>query len=356
MEETVITQPTEATPPPAPVAAPETPAAPALPENRRDLIARELKSPTPRQVNGRPRDTAGKFAPSDPAAASPLPDSQFPTPQASSPKPPAMPKSLRLELQPHWEKTPAELQAAINQREADYEKGVLPLKEKARQADELLNELRPYEMLMRAENTTAPKVIGSLLQTAAILRTGSPVQKAYAVAQTMRQFGIPIEHLQQVLSGNAPPQPQHDPQYQQLAQQVQQLTAAQQQQQEKRANSAISKFAADPKHKHFDAVSERMLTLLQNPAVMGQEVGDMSEDEKLTAAYETACRLDPAIHQQMLTEQQQAMIDADRAKTQVAQARNAAVQVKGSPSAGPSAKPNPKDRPEVIRAAIRATR
>jgi len=78
----------------------------------------------------------------------------------------------------------------------------------------------------------------------------------------------------------------------------------------------------------------------------------MSETEKLKLAYDTAIRLDPAVHQQVLAEQQA----RDQAQNRVAQARNAAVQIKGAPTAAPGSKPNPKDRREVIKNALHASR
>lgn len=289
----------------------------------------------------RQRAPDGKFAPTAP---------QFPTPQQAQPvvQRPPMPKSLKLELQPHWDTAPEPLLAAINQREQDYEKGVTPLKEKAKQADEVLNEFRPYEMLLKMENTTPSKAIGPLLQTAAILRTGTPAQKAHAVATTMRQFGIPIEHIQSILSGNGPPQPALDPQYSQLHQQVQQLTQAQQQQSEMRINRAITEFSGNPENKHFEAVQDRMAAFLSNPDTLPGFDPGMSEAERLRLAYDTSIYADPTVRAQVLAEQQAAQQQTQQASQQVVRAKQAAVQIKGSPAAGPAPKADPKDRRAVL--------
>ncbi len=351
---TVLTDETVSTSAPVSTDAPpaQVSTEPAAPVERRDFIKQQLENPSPRPSPARPRDQqTGKFVPSD---ASPATVSS--TPVVDAPPRPSMPKSLRLELAPHWEKTPAELQAAINQREADYEKGVLPLKEKARVADELLNEFKPYEQMLQREGATPQTAIRQLLQTAVLLRTGSPEQKARAVLQTMQQFNISQEHLQSVLSGNAPTQPQQDPQISYLHQQVQQLTAAQQQAQNASTLAAIKRFETDPAHKHFGAVSDRMTAILQNPATVGLDVSGMEPDERLKAAYDVACRLDPTVYQSILAEQQQAMIAANQNRTNVATARNAAVQVSGSPSAAPASKPNPNDRRSVIANAYHAQR
>jgi hypothetical protein len=77
---------------------------------------------------------------------------------------------------------------------------------------------------LRNENSTPAQAIGPLLQTAALLRTGTPQQKSQAVAQMIQQFQIPLEQVAAYFGGEAPPQ-QQDSHYNQLAQQVQQLTA-----------------------------------------------------------------------------------------------------------------------------------
>lgn len=310
--------------------------------DRREVIRAAMSGEKPtnrgKHAQYQPRET-GKFA------GPPT----FPTPE-----PPQMPKSLKRELQKHWEMSPVELRQAIHQREMDFEKGITQYKTQAQQAAEILEEFKPYEWILRNENTTPKAAISSLLQTAAILRTGTPAQKAQAAAITLQQYGIPLDAVQALL--NRAPSNQQQPQvlnphYDQLAQQVQQLqqyvSQSQQQQQqalETRAMSAIEQFAADPNNHHFEAVQDRMLTLLQAPGVLG-DLSNMTEREKLQAAYDTAVRLDPN-----LFAQQQARIQ------QVKNAKSAAVSVAGAPgsSAAPVAQTN--DRRAVIANALRAVR
>lgn len=342
MENEIIEAPAVEAPVAAPTPVPETPPVEqAVPTERRDIIAAAVKN----AQEGKPRLRAenGKFV-----------TPQFPTPETTAPRP-SMPKSLKLELAPHWDKTPAELQAAINQREADYEKGVQPLKAKAQQADTLLNEFKPYEQMLQQEGGSPQTAIRELLKTAAVFRSGNAGLKAQAVAQIMRQFAIPVEHLQQVLSGSAPTQPAIDPQISQLTQQVQQLTAAQQQQQNARSMKAVQSFASLPEHKHFDAVSERMLHLLKTPQLIGA-TEDMEESERLKLAYDAAVRLDSNVQALIATEQQAADKAKELAKLQTAKARTAAVQVKGAPAASPANKIDANDRRGTIRNAFQATR
>jgi hypothetical protein len=342
MENEVVAPDTVETP------APETPSVETQavdePQSRADTIREALsKSPTNRgkHAASQPRES-GKFAPKEP---------KFPT--ADAPTRAEMPKSLRLELKDHWEKAPPELQQAIAQREADFERGINTYKSRDAEAKAITELFQPYEWMLRNENATPATAIGPLLQTAALLRTGTPQQKSHAVAQMIQQFQIPLDQVASYFGGEQP-QPQ-DNQYNQLAQQVQQLTQhitqsqyQAQKQNESRALSVIQQFASDPANLHFEAVSDRMLQLLQAPQVLG-DTSQMSEREKLQLAYDTAVRLDPTTAQQIYAQQQQSM----QAANQVQRAKTAAVQVRGAPSASPSFVTNQSDRRAVIANALR---
>jgi hypothetical protein len=347
MENEVVAPDTIETP------APETPApapveAPAEPQSRADTIREALtKTPTNRGKHAATQNReGGKFAP------------KFPTDQTQAPqmaeKPRAeMPKSLRLELKEHWEKAPAELQQAFAQRDADYEKGITSYKQRDAEARAITEQFAPYEWILRNEGSTPSQAIGPLLQTAALLRTGTPQQKSQAVAQMIQQFQIPLEQVAAYFGGEAPPQ--QDSHYNQLAQQVQQLTAhitqsqyESQKQNENRALSVIQQFAGDPANAHFEAVQDRMLSLLQAPQVLG-DISHMSEREKLQVAYDTAVRLDPQLAQSLFAQQQQSYA----AQNQVQKAKQAAVQVRGAPGAAISGAVNQMDRRAVIANALR---
>ena len=347
MENEVVAPDTIDTPAPETLA-PAPVEAPAEPQSRADTIREALtKTPTNRgkHAASQPRE-GGKFAP------------KFPTDQTQAPqmadKPRAeMPKSLRLELKDHWEKAPAELQQAFAQRDADYEKGITSYKQRDAEARAITEQFAPYEWILRNENSTPAQAIGPLLQTAALLRTGTPQQKSQAVAQMIQQFQIPLEQVAAYFGGEAPPQ--QDSHYNQLAQQVQQLTAhitqsqyESQKQNENRALSVIQQFAGDPANAHFEAVQDRMLSLLQAPQVLG-DISHMSEREKLQVAYDTAVRLDPQLAQSLFAQQQQSYA----AQNQVQKAKQAAVQVRGAPGAAISGAVNQMDRRAVIANALR---
>ena len=346
MENEVVAPDTVETP------APETPAveAPqAEPQSRADTIREALtKTPTNRgkHAASQPRE-GGKFAPK-------FPNAENQAPQMADKPRAEMPKSLRLELKEHWEKAPAELQQAFAQRDADYEKGITSYKQRDAEARAITEQFAPYEWILRNEGSTPAQAIGPLLQTAALLRTGTPQQKSQAVAQMIQQFQIPLDQVAAYFGGEAPPQ--QDSHYNQLAQQVQQLTQhitqsqyEAQKQNENRALSVIQQFASDPANAHFEAVQDRLLSLLQAPQVLG-DISHMSEREKLQVAYETAVRLDPQLEQSLFAQQQQSYA----AQNQVQKARQAAVQVRGAPGASVSGPVSQSDRRAVIANALRS--
>jgi hypothetical protein len=280
---------------------------------------------------------------------------KFPTPDSKQPvvQAPDMPKSLKVEMKTHWEKAPPELRQAIAQREADFERGINTYKSRDAEAKAITELFQPYEWMLRNENATPATAIAPLLQTAALLRTGTPQQKSQAVAQMISQFQIPLDQVAAHFGGQPPVQDNH---YNQLAQQVQQLTQhitqsqyEAQKQNESRALSVIQQFAADPANAHFEAVQDRMLTLLQAPHVLG-DTGNMSEREKLQLAYDTAIRLDQGLSQQIFAQQQQSM----QAASQAQRAKAAAVQVKGSPGSVMNSALNQTDRRAIIANALRS--
>jgi hypothetical protein len=336
----------------AEVPAPEAPAVSTPePQSRADTIREALAKTSSDPASqsktaSQPRDK-GKFAP------------KFPTSESQAPNTPEkprvdMPKSLRLELKDHWEKAPQELQQAFAQRDADYEKGISQYKQRDAEVRAITEQFAPYEWILRNEGSTPAQAIGPLLQTAALLRTGTPQQKSQAVAQMIQQFQIPLDQVAAYFGGEAPPQ--QDSHYNQLAQQVQQLTQhitqsqyEAQKQNENRALSVIQQFASDPANAHFEAVQDRMLSLLQAPQVLG-DVSNMSEREKLQLAYDTAVRLDPQLAQSLYAQQQQNYA----AQNQVQKAKQAAVQVRGAPGGAVSGPVSQTDRRAVIANALRS--
>ncbi len=361
-EEQVISQ-AEPQTPVAPVAAPPVPAepaAPAQPLTRRDQLSEAFKKPPTergRHAQFQPREEKGKFVPGAPVV-----------PVTPVTRPPLL-AALKKEIEPHWNAAPVELLQEIVRREEDHVKGVEPLKARAKQADELLEEFKPYEAMLSAEGGTPRTAIKTLLQTAAMIRQGTPLQKAQLIAQAMQQFGIPLAHLQQIFGspqGAPPSTPQValDPHYNALSQELNTIKQAlntrqqqEQQQKESQALTTIETFAKDPAHPHFEAVQEKMLGLLEAPGViknvLGIDISGMDYAGRLKVAYDTAIRLDPALSAQLaatpqVPQQQSSHVQKSKAV--------AGLQVKGAPGSGPAAAIDPNDRRALIASAMKRQR
>ena len=345
-------------------------ASPAGPKDRGAVLREAMQASKDGTLRGRhainqPRQ-AGKFAgpPIVPAGAQ-QPVAGQPLAPAASQRP-AMPKSLRKELEPLWNAAPAELVQAFIQRDQDAEKGITQYKSQAEQASALLNEFKPYEWILRNENATPVTAIAPLLKTAALLRTGTPAQKAQAVAQTMQQFGIPIEHIAAMFGGKAPQgqsQAALDPAYSALYNEVnglkhqfQTTLQSQQQNEEQRLKAIINQFSSDPTNSHFESVKDKVAQLLQAPALLGPNAHLMGERELLELAYKTAIKLDPTLSAQLAAQQQAEAqrIAREKAQQAVNQSRGAAVQVRGAPGAPSTPNIDANDRRSVIANAVRS--
>ena len=61
---------------------------------------------------------------------------------------------MKKELAPHWETAHPDLVSDIVRREADFTKGIEPLRTMKAQYEDLMGVFKPYEAMMAAENAT----------------------------------------------------------------------------------------------------------------------------------------------------------------------------------------------------------
>jgi hypothetical protein len=316
-------------------------------------------SDTPSESDSRARDDSGRFARKTETAAAPEADArstsaeveQAAAPSEVSPpddKPvePAQQQTAAIDAPTSWNaaardlftKADPALREYIAKRDAEQQAGVAKLKQtyesKAAFAERMWGEIAPYEQLLRQEGTTPDRAVASLMRTAATLRTGSSEQKATALAQVARQYGIDIGHVAHIAQT---PQAGPDPAVYSIQQELAQVkaTLAQRQQMEAQAQqqSLISEVEAfKPFAPHFDAVREDMAAILAS-----------GRATTLQEAYDRAVWMNPETRAKVQAETQ-AKADQERkaAQTaQVAKAKNAAVSVTGAPGNAGSSKPAP---------------
>ena len=214
------------------------------------------------------------------------------TPEVESESTVRAPSSWKKEQQAKFATLPLDIQAEIARREGDIHRGVEHYKVAAERGNTYEKAFAPFRDTIQKIGTTPEQAITGLMQTDHNLRYGSPAQKVAVIQHIIQSYGINPEWFDQQNNSQANPEIGH------LQNRLQQFEAQQAQQmqnmQEREAaslNNDIAAFAA--KNEHFEAVRDRMATLLEGNA-----------SKSLQEAYETAIWADPAIRATLLAEQQ----------------------------------------------------
>lgn len=227
-----------------------------------------------------------------------------------------LPKSWKKDVAEDWAKTPASVRAEVQRREEDMLRGISEYRGLASIGRALDKVIQPYADVIRSSGVPAPQAIGTLLETAKTLRTGTDEQKVGTLLQVINDYGISFDALTQAHSQHAAqPVP---PVVLQLQQKLQQLegTISQQAQASEQAALAeverqVESFLADPKRPHARAVITEMQGLLAQGLA-----------STLDEAYDKACQLNPEVRAKL--QAQQAEADRRREAEKVASARRAA--------------------------------
>ena len=260
----------------------------------------------------RPRDESGKFAKSAPEAQDEATEVLEPeTVQEVQAKP--RPSSWKKDYEEHWGKLDPTLQDYIQQREADYAKGVSTYKNQWDSAQPLIRAIEPFAPILQQHNIDPAQWISNLGRAHSVLALGSSEQKQQMFAQLANDYGV---SLNEVGGGYA------DPQFSLIAQELNQIKNQwnQFQTQQERTEQAslqneIQSFSTDKPY--FDEVRETMAGLLQ---------AGMAND--LQSAYDKAIRLNDNIAQKVQAEQAHKS-EADR-QAKLASAKAKALSPKSS--------------------------
>lgn len=254
----------------------------------------------------KPRDEHGKFAKSsEPALKEPFRAFDDNNEQEVIVKP--RPSSWKKDYEEHWGKLDPTLQDYIQQREADYAKGVSTYKNQWDMAAPIVEAIRPFEPLLRQYGVAPQQWVTQLGNAHAQLVTGTPEQKMYVFQQLANDYGINL--------GAVSGQQGYDPQFSQLAQELNQIKnqwgqfqSQQEIMEQAQLQNEISSFKGDKPY--FEDVRETMAGLLQS---------GMAHD--LQSAYEKAIRLNDDVFQKMQSEQSAKSESAQREKVAQAKAK-----------------------------------
>jgi len=264
----------------------------------------------------RARDETGKFAKVE-EVAEPVAEPVVEAPVLEAPR------SWTGPMKEKWATLPPDVQAEITRRENDVHKMVTSSEGELRLGRELKDVITPYMPIIQAEGGTPATAVQSLLNTAYQLRTGTPERKAQLIQEIANTYGVDLGHLTQ---GQQP----QDNYVRQLQMEIQNLKQTlnpqaiigqlQEQQETARLMSDIEAFKSNPANKHFETVKAAMAPLLSS-----------GQAKDLQEAYDMACWANPNIRSTLL--QTQEAEKAAKRKAEMDAKKNAAVSVKGSPSA-----------------------
>jgi hypothetical protein len=338
--------------------------APAAGERVRGPDGRFQAQPDAPKGAEKPKDAPKALAPtpdpSKPALGAPKPPAQAGAP-AAPPKDPAIPASRaptswKPQAREQWAKLPPEVQQEVVRREAEVGR-VMQESARAREAlTHVQGVLSPYSQNIAATGTDALTCMKNLFNADNTLRHGSTGDKAQLVASIIKGFGVDVNVLDGLLSGQ---QVAPDPNAQ-LADRLRQEMAAQlkpvmsffnqvqgqrsqaMQQIQQTAGSEVDAFGQDAAHEFFDDVRGDMADIMDLYTQRGQSI-------TLQEAYDRAIMLHPQVREIVAKR-----AEAERANgaAQAAQrARRTAASITSSPAPAGTPGPAADDRRAVIEAA-----
>jgi hypothetical protein len=196
-----------------------------------------------------------------------------------------------------WSKIPRNLQEKITAREKDMATQMAGTAQ-ARQTHDYITQLgQSYAPVLAAEGAESPlHAVKSLFDTVASLRMGTPQDKANEMGRLIKHYGIDIQALDSVLSGQAPennPNAQIEQMIDQRMAPVNQMLQMQKQQEQNQiqanqqtANRDVEQFSQT--NEFLGDVRMDMADLIDMAAKQGRPL-------TLQQAYDRACSLNPEI-------------------------------------------------------------
>lgn len=230
--------------------------------------------------SGLVRDKEGKIVAKEekPESAEEKPEG---TEEKSAAKVVRAPGSWKPATREKFAKLDPDVQQEIIRREREISQGFNDVSEVKKFREHFMGSVNQYAHVINAEGGKPLETIHNLLQTANVLYTGTPVQKAHTVAAIIKNFGISLETLDDVLSGQggnatASQQPDISSIIQaELTKALGPLTQRQQAQEQQVAQDTqqeIQDFMDDPANEFSYDVRETMADLLEASAKRNQKM------------------------------------------------------------------------------------
>lgn len=261
------------------------------------------------------------------------------------------PVSWKPGIREHWGKLPKEVKDEIRRREQEIDKGLHQAAGFRRVANEYFNVVKPFEQLIRAQNSTPAQAITNLMQTAARLTMGTKSQKAQVVMEIMKNYDVDVEALDTLLAGKVVPREEDkfskllDDRLKPVTEFISSVNGhrqAEQQKSDEEVSKELDTFAADPKNEFFQDVVDDMADIMDMAAKRGQKMS-------LGDAYSRACRLNPEIAKilDQRAAAEKGRLDAERLQKK----RTAASSIRGARGEGDDSKATGTDVRSAVAAA-----
>lgn len=191
----------------------------------------------------------------------------------AEPQKKAPPKAWKAEMHPHWDKVPPEVQAYLEQREAEVENGFKVKSDSENYGKSLHAIIQPYQALLDAQGVKDHgQAVRFLLNAHNKLSTGDDVGRAQFFAGLAKQYRIDVAKMTEAY--NASPGAQETPEQRALRERMDKLendrkteTQARYDALKAEADQEIAAFAADPKHPYFKEVASEVALFLQDPKI-----------------------------------------------------------------------------------------
>lgn len=258
------------------------------------------------------------------------------------------PESWKPATREHWSKLPKEVREEVTKREREIQAGLQQAAGSRKVANEYFNVVKPFEQLIRAQNSTPAQAITNLMTTASRLFMGTKSQKAETVAEIIANYDIDIETLDAILSGKMPKG--EDDKFgkilderlkpiNELLNTVNKNRESSLQQTDQQLEQELTAFTADAANEFYSDVREDMADIMEMAANRGQTL-------TIKQAYDRACKINPEVVKviQQREAARKGKLDADK----LLKKRRASSSIKGSPDEGSSSKGDPSDLRSAI--------
>lgn len=276
----------------------------------------------------RERDEHGRFRAKESEEQPPEGETETPAePESPVEQPPEAPAYAPAAIRKHWANLDQEVRDAWEKRETDFTGKATQWDGERQYGRSMKAAIDPYLDLIKAEGGEPVSAVRDLLETAKILRQGSPEQKAQMLNVIATRFGCDIE--QAYHNRPDPMIAQRDLMIARQNAEIETMRQQQQMVQEDGIAQTIAQFRET--HEHFDAVADEMSRLI---------IGGVCQD--LQSAYDRAIWSDDQLRSALIAKQAGEQVltlrreeEAKQAES-VQRARKAAV----SPASAPgSSKP-----------------